>query len=138
LPCVIQDPAYSAVEKECLRSLGFQCVDDPDAFSCIGEGSLLFSVGTYWHMMKRVSTGPWPAALVCNSRICDIKNGNHELQGNTMSVRNMIKGCVEQEFPYRRHANSWTNGVMLYWRKVAEKCETSSLLRKKTRNRPCW
>jgi hypothetical protein len=100
--------------------MGFQCVDDPDAFSCIDEGSLLFSVGTYWHMLKRVSTGPWPAALVCNGGTCSNTNDNHVPQGSLNSVKNMIKGCDEEHFPYRWHANSWTNGVMLYWRKVAE------------------
>jgi hypothetical protein len=120
LPCVFQDPAYSAVEKECMRSLGFKCVDDPDAFSCIGEGSLLFSVGTYWHMLKRVSTGPWPAALVCNGRTCNNTNDNHESQGNPNSVKNMIKGCNKADFPYRCYAKSWTKGVMLYWRREAE------------------
>lgn len=120
LPCVIQDPAYSTVEKEYLRSLGFQCVDDPDAFSCIDEGSLLFSVGTYWHMLKRVSTGPWPAALVCNDGMCNNTNDNHVSQGNRNSVKNMIKGCDDEHFPYRCYANPWTKGVMLYWRKVAE------------------
>jgi hypothetical protein len=41
-------------------------------------------------------------------------------QGNPKSVKNMIEGCDEEDFPYHYHANSWTNGVTLYWRKVAD------------------
>ncbi len=127
LPCVIQDPAYSAVEKECLRALGFRCVDDPDAFSSIDNGSLLFSVGTYWHMLKRVSMGPWPAALVCNGRMCNNATNNHVSERNPDSIKNMIKGCDEEHFPIRRHANSWTNGVVLYRRKVEENRQGDTL-----------
>jgi FPC/CPF motif-containing protein YcgG len=40
LLCVVQDPAYSALEKSFLRTLSLNVVDDPDAFSCIDAGSL--------------------------------------------------------------------------------------------------
>ena len=72
-------------------------------------------------MMKRISAGPWPAAVVCYGRMCNSTNSIPP-EFNPHSVKDMIRGCDEEDFPYRWHANSWTNGVKLYWRKVAEKC----------------
>jgi hypothetical protein len=46
LPCVVQDPRYSNLDKRFPRSLDFTVVDGPDAFSLINANSLVFS---YWH-----------------------------------------------------------------------------------------
>ena len=47
LLCVLQDPAYSTTEANFLRNYGFSVVDDPEAFSQIGLGTLVLSIGTY-------------------------------------------------------------------------------------------
>src|SRR5450432_459459 len=67
LPCVLQDPVYSTAEANFLRNYGFSVVDDPEAFSQIGPGTLVLSIGTYQDIMKRISTGKWPAAIICET-----------------------------------------------------------------------
>jgi hypothetical protein len=66
LPIVAQDPAYSELEKTFLRSLGITVVDDPDAFSSINSGSLVFHIATHFDLAWWISTGSWPVAMICN------------------------------------------------------------------------
>jgi hypothetical protein len=66
LPIVAQDPAYSELEKSFLRSLSITVVDDPDAFSSINSGSLVFHIATYFDLAWWISTGSWPVAMICN------------------------------------------------------------------------
>ncbi|KAG9235608.1 hypothetical protein BJ875DRAFT_421741 [Amylocarpus encephaloides] len=75
LPCVIQEPAYSSVEKVWLKSLGFEVVDDPDTFARVNLESLVFAVNTIMEIGWWLSRGTAPAAIIsldwCN-RSCTI------------------------------------------------------------------
>ncbi len=66
VPCFIQNPSYSELEKSFLPSLNLKVVDDPDAFSCIDAGSLVFNIGTYMDLAWWISIGIWPAAMITN------------------------------------------------------------------------
>jgi hypothetical protein len=47
--------------------LGLDVDDDPDAFSRINAGSLVFHVATYLFIAWWISDGIWPAAMVCSN-----------------------------------------------------------------------
>ena len=64
LPCVIQDPDYSEIEKTYLRSLGLDVVDDPDAYSRIDTESLVFHIAGYFEFAWWIAEGPWPAVMI--------------------------------------------------------------------------
>ena len=66
LPVLAQDPDYSELEKDFLRSLDITVAEDPDAFSSINPGSLVFHIGTYFDLAWWISAGSWPAAMICN------------------------------------------------------------------------
>lgn len=72
LPCVIQDPVYSKLDKEFLTSLDLQVVDDPDAFDKIDSGTFVLRVGDYAHMSRWICDGVWPAAMFSNDWRTDL------------------------------------------------------------------
>jgi hypothetical protein len=61
---VLQDPQYTALDKEFLLSLGYGVVDDPDAFKEIGERSLVYAIHCYAKVYKAVSDGKRPKVLI--------------------------------------------------------------------------
>lgn len=66
LPCVVQDPAYSELEKVYLRLLDLEVVDDPDAYSRIDADSLVFYFGGYFEFAWWIAEGLWPAVMITN------------------------------------------------------------------------
>jgi hypothetical protein len=61
---ILQDPQYTALDKEFLTSLGYGVVEDPEAFKEIGEGSLVYAIHCYAKVYKAVSDGKRPKALI--------------------------------------------------------------------------
>ena len=64
IQCVFQDPQFSAADKVFLSSLGYEVVDDPEAFAKITEDSLVYAIHCYPDVYKSVSEGPRPVVLV--------------------------------------------------------------------------
>ena len=64
MTCTVQDPAYSELEKDYLRSLDLEVVDDPDAYSRIDATSLVFHLGGYFDFAWWIAEGVWPAVMI--------------------------------------------------------------------------
>ena len=64
LRCVFQDPQFTDLDKEFLTSLGYQVVDDPLAFGCITEKSLVYAIHCYSQVYKSVAEAPRPAMMI--------------------------------------------------------------------------
>lgn len=75
LPCIVQDPDFSALDKEFLRSLDVTAVDDPDAFTLINSTSLVMEVGGFNFLYEWIAQGTWPAAIICYSLNQTSRNG---------------------------------------------------------------
>jgi hypothetical protein len=61
---VAQDPQFTELDKEFLTSLGHKVVEDPEAFTQIGEGTLVYAIHCYAKVYKAVSEAPRPAVLI--------------------------------------------------------------------------
>ena len=61
---ILQDPQYTTLDKEFLISLGYEVVEDPEAFREIGEGSLVYAIHCYAKVYKAVSDGKRPRVLI--------------------------------------------------------------------------
>ncbi|CAL3972099.1 unnamed protein product [Diplocarpon coronariae] len=64
LQLTFQDPQFTDVDKEFLTSLGYKVVDDPGAFTEVGEGSLVYAIHCYGEVYKAISQRPRPAVLI--------------------------------------------------------------------------
>jgi hypothetical protein len=116
LPCVVQDPEYSTVDKELLHSIGLACVSDPAAFLIIDSGSLVLSIGTEWSLCKKISLGVWPAALVCSDLVnADTIYTQAASESYRQSTIDMVVECEKQPF-----AASIAPHV-IYWREKGQK-----------------
>ncbi|KAI9050640.1 hypothetical protein LZ554_005798 [Drepanopeziza brunnea f. sp. 'monogermtubi'] len=73
LPCVIQDPTYSRLDKEFLRENRFNVVDDPDAFSMINANSLVMNMDNEVSRSWWICDGTWPAVLITENHWVDNK-----------------------------------------------------------------
>lgn len=62
--CFSQDPEYSDLDKQVLRSHGIEPVDDPQGFSLIGKNSMCCEWSGYKFVTTTLSEGPWPAATI--------------------------------------------------------------------------
>jgi len=89
VPSVIQDPIYSNRDKEFLRSLDFEPVNDPDAYGRIDANTLVFNTTrmshTYWFMSK----GLRPAAIIGQDTTKGAEYGEPEFM--THFIRTMLK-----------------------------------------------
>lgn len=115
---MIQDPAYSELEKEYLRSLGFEVVDDPDVFARIDANSLVFHISTYLSIAWWIFDGVWPAAMVTS----DWGNAGSILSMNYPShyptdVHAMFEEYDHVPFIDDGNEESEWRGNYLYWRK---------------------
>ena len=45
LPCYVQDPEYTNVDRRILHDVGLQVIDDPDGFLKVDEQSIVLSIG---------------------------------------------------------------------------------------------
>jgi hypothetical protein len=64
LKVILQEPQFTALDKEFLKSLGYEVVEDPAAFSQITESSLVYAIHCYAQVYKAVSKGSRPAVLI--------------------------------------------------------------------------
>lgn len=62
--CFSQEPEYTSLDKEFLRSIGVEPVDDPDGFFTIGSNSVVCEWATYDCIIRKISERPWPAVLI--------------------------------------------------------------------------
>lgn len=115
LPCVIQDPGYSNLDHEYLRTLGLEPVDDPDGFSRINSGSLVFHISTYLFIAWWICDGVWPAAMVCDDwGDCDPYLSESHPSYCAPSVNAMFQEYGHVPFA-GDDADKW-KGVNIYWR----------------------
>ncbi|KAL8671457.1 MAG: hypothetical protein Q9168_004045 [Polycauliona sp. 1 TL-2023] len=65
--CFSQDPSYTDLDKEFLRSLGIKPVDDPDGFMLIGEDSLVCQWRIHGYVTRKINERPWPVVIISGS-----------------------------------------------------------------------
>jgi hypothetical protein len=61
---ILQEPQFTTLDNEFLTTLGYDVVDDPEAFGKITESSLVYAIHCYAQVYKAVSEGKRPALLI--------------------------------------------------------------------------
>jgi hypothetical protein len=61
---VFQDPQFTDTDKQLLRELGYEVVEDPEAFRHIEEESLVYALHCYADVYKKVSEQKRPALFI--------------------------------------------------------------------------
>jgi hypothetical protein len=64
ISCYAQDPAYTDVDKEILRSIGITPLNDPKGFLQVDRNTLVLSVSPNVPLQQIVSDLQWPAAML--------------------------------------------------------------------------
>ena len=65
LQTILQEPLFTPLDKTYLSSLpNFKFVNDPEAFTKITEGSLVYAIHCYAQVYKKIAEGVRPAVLV--------------------------------------------------------------------------
>ncbi|KAL3462077.1 hypothetical protein BJX64DRAFT_259570 [Aspergillus heterothallicus] len=67
IKCYAQDPAYTDVDEEILRSLDITPLEDPKGFLKIDDETLVFSVSPNVPVKQVVADVCWPAAMIWNT-----------------------------------------------------------------------
>ncbi|KAL8894574.1 MAG: hypothetical protein Q9192_004209 [Flavoplaca navasiana] len=62
--CFAQDPVYTDLDKDFLRSVGIEPVNDPDGFLSINSNSIVCEWNTYGYIIRKISERPWPAVFI--------------------------------------------------------------------------
>jgi hypothetical protein len=62
-----QDPAYTDIDKEFLKSIGITPLDDPKGFLEVDENTLVFSVSPNVPVRQIIADVQWPAAMLWNT-----------------------------------------------------------------------
>ncbi|RDW62275.1 hypothetical protein BP6252_11708 [Coleophoma cylindrospora] len=106
----LQDPHFSALDKEYFNSLGYKVLEDPAAFSHITSSTLVYAIHCYAKVYAEINKGPKPAILVAT----DTKNfGIHTPADVVKEIEDLVEECEQTEFPQLRHDFSDT---LIYWR----------------------
>lgn len=64
IPCYVQDPIYTDIDRLLLDTHGVQVLDDPDGFLEVDNSSLVISCGSNAPIKQIVSDIAYPAAIV--------------------------------------------------------------------------
>ncbi|TVY19587.1 hypothetical protein LARI1_G000756 [Lachnellula arida] len=118
IPAVFQEPQFTDTDKQLLRELGYEAVEDPKAFGDIDENSLVYAIHCYADVYKKVSEQKRPAIFIGT----DVENfGRFTLSETAEVTAKALDEMVEQyeaiDFPQIRHDFSDTK---IYWRKNEE------------------
>jgi hypothetical protein len=95
--------------------LGLEPVDDPDAFSRIDAGSLVFHISTYLFIAWWICDGDWPIAMICS----DWGNSGPYLRQSHPSYCAPAVHAMFQEYDHIPFIDDTTDdwkGVNIYWR----------------------
>ncbi|RDW69564.1 hypothetical protein BP6252_08584 [Coleophoma cylindrospora] len=121
---VVQDEKFIESDVEFLASLGITCVGHGKALKSITSETLLYAVGTYPGVFKKVCQGSWPAAIISCTIEGAIKASRKEGQAYTHAekndVRDMVQDCEQQPFA-GLSTSSNQQRVIIYWRKSTRK-----------------
>ncbi|TVY43639.1 hypothetical protein LSUB1_G000997 [Lachnellula subtilissima] len=115
IPVVFQEPHFTDTDKQLLRELGYEVVEDPKAFGEIEENSLVYAIHCYADVYKKVSEQKRPAVFIGT----DVENFGRFALSETAEVTaealdEMVKQYEATDFPQIRHDFSDTK---IYWRK---------------------
>lgn len=64
IPVIFQDPQFTDTDKLLLRGFGYEVVSDPEAFTRVGEGSLVYAIHCYADVYHKVSQQKRPAVFI--------------------------------------------------------------------------
>ncbi|KAL8711718.1 MAG: hypothetical protein Q9220_003889 [cf. Caloplaca sp. 1 TL-2023] len=64
--CFSQEPQYTDLDKEFLRTHGIEAVDDPEGWELMSSNSVYCEWGAYDFVARKVSQGPWPVIIINN------------------------------------------------------------------------
>ncbi|KAI4087394.1 MAG: hypothetical protein LQ344_006832 [Seirophora lacunosa] len=112
--CFSQDPEYSDLDKQVLRSHGIEPVDDPQGFSLIGKNSMCCEWSGYKFVTTTLSEAFWGRGRGANV----LSDAELEL------IANMVRGFERKPFPKLQvpegDGHSPFFGYYIYWRKTQE------------------
>ncbi|KAI4170345.1 MAG: hypothetical protein LQ348_007128 [Seirophora lacunosa] len=123
-----QEPAYTDLDKQFLRSLGVETADDPEGFELMDSSTVFCDWATFDYVMRKVSQGPWPAVLISMAvKMIDSRPppffpgsrmGSSALsQAEAQGIVDMAKGCSRQAFPFFPDEDTF-DGYIIYTRNV--------------------
>ena len=55
---------YTDLDKDFLRSVGIEPVNDPEGFLSINSNSVVCDWNTYGYIIRKISERPWPAVFI--------------------------------------------------------------------------
>jgi hypothetical protein len=110
----VQDPHFTPLDREFLGSMGYEVMDDPDAFASIDEGSLVFAVHCSSGLYARIREAADPAMLVGN----DIQKILFKEPQFQDVLEPLVRRCEKIPFPQLR---TFFNDTVVYWRRPIEK-----------------
>jgi hypothetical protein len=64
ISCYAQDPAYTDIDKQVLRSIGIMPINDPKGFLRVDRNTFVFSVSPNVPVKQIVSDSQWPQAML--------------------------------------------------------------------------
>jgi hypothetical protein len=137
----MQDPRFTELDRQFLKSLDCQVVDDPEAFQHINDNSFVYAIHCPIRLLWKVKESSYPALLICN----DIRNMSNAILESVPNASDhsrkeiglsgervqdvplekktnaeyyeetllLTRGCNETAFPQLKYDFSET---MIYWR----------------------
>ena len=67
ISCYAQDPAYTDIDRQVLRSIGIIPINDPKGFLRVDRNTLVFSVSPDVPVRQIVADSQWPQAMLWNT-----------------------------------------------------------------------
>jgi hypothetical protein len=64
ISCYVQDPAYTDIDEQVLRSIGIMPINDPKGFLRVDMNTFVFSVSPNVPVKQIVSDSQWPQAML--------------------------------------------------------------------------
>ena len=99
MPCFSQEPFYTTHDKQFLRSIGIEPVDDPDGFLSVDSRSLVCEWCTYESVVRKISERPWPAAMITtNDRAEKARDFQEDPEHVKYAHSSFLSRCVTEQY----------------------------------------
>lgn len=113
IPCIFQEPLFSASDKAFIESLGHSVVQSPAAFEAVDEHTLLFAVHMYRPIYEKALEKALPAAFVGTGWNTWDDVGNLK-EGEFACMREMHESHRLLPFP-QDGSHTTFSSTCLYW-----------------------
>jgi hypothetical protein len=118
--CYARDPAYDDNDKEILRSIGIESVDDPGGFLKVDENTLVISICCQKPVKQIIADVQYPGAMLWHTVLPE---AHDELEWpqpadpDSSRVRTMIQHYHQETFPRSQEIFGCRTDLSIYVRK---------------------